>query len=68
MRRAARAPPRQKQGRGQDRHGGRARGLEDPAARLEALQAPQAPLGRARGGRRAAGNKASAARGKSLEA
>lgn len=59
MRRAARAPPRQKQGCGQDSHGGRARGLEDPPAGLEALQAPEAPFQRALGGRRAAGNGAS---------
>lgn len=55
MSRAAREPRGQQQGRGQDRSAGRAGDVEEPPARPEALRAPPAPLGCARGGRRAAG-------------
>lgn len=55
MSRAAREPRGQQQRRGQDRRGGRAGDVEEPPARPEAFQAPLAPLGCARGGRRAAG-------------
>lgn len=55
MSRAAREPRGQLQGRGQDRRGGRAGDVEEPPAGPEAFQAPLAPLGCARGGRRAAG-------------